>query len=214
MKKTLLTLCLSLGMAALTTSALAQESQQNPISGRIQYSNLPGEGAGSMKSLDQKLPQPSIRVGPSGDAGVGLAFLIGIEVTPAGRNALMMAEKVELLIDVVGVDQFNGAPPSPLRVALLHSGASANPQFYGHFGAWNDAKHFAEVGFIESDPAAGVYKFDVTKAMSNAPATTSNKPMIFFAIYSPLKDLVAANAGQHVLISGSGETAPRLQIIE
>ena len=158
-----------------------------------------------MKFLDQKLPQPTIRVGPAGEAGTGLAFLIGIEVTPEGRNKLMMARKIELLINVAGVDQFNGAPPSALKVGFLKSGAPKNVDAYPHFGAWNSAEDFAVVGSIAADSAPGQYKFDVTNLLETAPTTTSTQPMLFFAIYSPVSDLVAANAGRHVLIVGEGE---------
>jgi hypothetical protein len=186
---------------------------ENSNSGRIQYSAIPGSGDGAMSHLGQRLPQPDVRVGPSGNPGVGLAFLVAIEADENTRNALLMASKVEFLVNVAKVDPYNGAPPSAQKVALLTTTGNANPQ-YGHYGAWNNAEQFRVIGEIEADPSSDEYAFDITQAILDGPMPNSNNSVLYFAVYSPIEDLVAPNAGKHVLYSGSGSTTPRLKISE
>jgi hypothetical protein len=201
-----------IAVMALFAAALHAE-EGSPYSGRIQHTTPPGGGAGSLSHMGQQLPQKEIRVGPSSEEGIGLAFLVGLEIDDEQRNAMMMTEKVEFVVNVVAVDSYNGAPPSPLKVALLASGEGSDPR-WSRFGAWNKAKDFKLIGTIEHDPEPGEYRFDVTEALREAPPTSKSKPMLYFAIYSPEEDLTEENGGRHVMFSGEGETAPHIDIAE
>ncbi len=217
MKKTTSLLAITSTLVALAaTNAMAQVSipatETEKLAGRIQHGDLPGKGAGSMKMIDQSLPQPSVRVGPSSEEGVGLAYLLGFELDSEQANALMMGSKVELVVDVLKTDL--GGPDLPLDVVFLCSGLEAKPEHFVHFGAWNNAVNLAPVGKIEADPEIGETRFDVTEILQKAPPVSTDRPMVFFAIYSPLEDLKKENAGRHVLFGGEGAQSPRLEITE
>lgn len=201
-----------------TSSLLHAESIEVPamekekLSGRCQYGALPGAGAGSMKFVDASLPQDEIRVGSTESDGVGLGYLIGFELTPETVNNLVMASKVELVVNVVKTAL--GGNPSPLQVVLLSSNSPATLEMYPQFGAWNDAPQLTNVGTIESDPEIGEVTFDVTDAILKGAPATAEKPIVYFAIYAPMDDLVKDNRGKHVIFGGMLDEAPRLVISE
>jgi hypothetical protein len=204
------------GLAAAAISLHAQtqiDASQIPnLNGRIQYGAAPGQGAESLKFVDQSLPQKEIRVGPSKQNGVGLGYIIAFETDSETRNKLMMSEMVEFVVDVLNTAM--GGTPSPMKVVLLTTAGGSNPEHFAQFGAWNNAEQLVELGTIDGDPEVGEHRFDVTKALQDAPPPTDSNPTIFFGIYSPTEDLKSENEGQHVLFGGESGVAPRLIIAE
>ena len=211
--KNLHTLCFALFLT-LTVSAetIVPVAEIEKLCGRVQYGGLPSTGAGALKFVDQSLPQVEVRVGPSSNDGVGLGYLMAFEFSVDAINELLMADKVELSVHVLNTAL--GGTPSPMEVALLAGRGGNNPAHFAQFGAWNDAPDFVVVGTIDGDPELGEIRIDVTEALRGGSQPTTGNPVVFFAIYSPMEDLIGRSGGRHVLFSGEGVTAPRLILSE
>jgi len=194
-------------------AALGQDGQgkvENPFSGRVQFIAEPGLGPHNLTSVGDRLPVDEVYVGVNKNGG-GLAFLVGIDVSDQARSVLYSAKKAEFVVNVVGHNPFNGAPASPQVVALLTAGISKDEK-YPNRRAWGRAEDFRVLGNIPASPANGEYRFDITEALAQSPQVSTEKSLIYFAIYSPGKDLNEQNIGKQVLYSGSGNTAPRIDI--
>lgn len=211
--KTSLSLILTFLLASASwAETVIPASQTERLNGRVQYGGVPGSGAGSLKFVDQTLPQPEVRVGPSNNDGVGLGYLMAFEFSINDINELLLAEKVEIFVHVNKTAL--GGAPSPLVVALLTGSGGNNPAHFAQFGAWNDAPDFEVVGNIDGDPELGEIRIDVTDALRAGSQPSTTNPVVFFAIYSPMEDLRSANGGRHVIFEGQGNLAPRLIISE
>lgn len=182
--------------------------EQAPQSGRTQYSAAPGSGDGALKFVDSRLPQDEVRVGASGQDGVGLGYLMAFEMTPQARIELMRGSKVELEITVLRSAM--GGANAPLSLTFLDSAGRKNPDAFAQFGAWNNASHIQPVATIPAAPGPGTLRFDVTAILRAAPESTDQAPLVFFAIWAPTETLLSANDGRHVVFGGKGAETPTL----
>ncbi len=190
--------------AELTLTAM----EQAPQSGRTQYALPPGGGDGALKFVDSRLPQNEVRVGASGQDGIGLGYLIAFEMTPHARIELMRGSKVELEITVLRSAM--GGANAPLSLAFLDSAGRKSPDAFAQFGAWNNAPHNKPIASIPAAPAPGKLRYDVTDMLKSAPETTDQAPLVFFAIWASTGTLLSENDGRHVIFGGSGDETPKL----
>lgn len=195
----------SLFCIALTVSA-QELLPLNRISGRIQHEKDPGQGAGSMKFIDNALPQGEVRVGTTRQEGVSLGFLMAFSTTPEFRQRIAAGDAIELELEVKSTSR-SGAPDD-LKVVLLDMGSGEDASAFVHFGAWNNARDLKEVGTVHADPDAGMKTIDVTEALGDARRQPStDEPVIWFAVYLPLEAFEGPE-GRHVIFSGE----PKLRV--
>ncbi len=207
----LLPLLLALLPAALSASPIIlTPPEDSRLAGRIHFTREPGGGTGSMKLVDLRFPQREMRVGPTERSGTGLALLLGFRMTDQARAALEAGARAELVVHVRSSAM--GGSPSPLKVALLDSGAPDSDDSFSWFGAWNNGNAFTLLGELDADPDLGPHAFDATAAIAGARRTSPLRPVVFFAVYGPFDDLVDMNRGRHVIFEASGDKMPRLVI--
>ncbi|MCC5842654.1 MAG: hypothetical protein JJU05_00235 [Verrucomicrobia bacterium] len=195
-------LAMPLAFAAATLHAQEPLTALPRLSGRVQYVKNPGAGSGAMKFIDSPLPQPEIRVGPTRESGVAMGALLAFKTTPEIRRHIADGSRLELLIDVDGTSR--GGAPADLVVALLNTGSTDDHSAFVHFGAWNNAANFAEVGILEADPEKGLHLFNITEALrAAATQPTEATPVIWFAIYLPEDKIAGGQEGEHVILGGN-----------
>lgn len=187
-------------LTGLPELAAEQLSALPRLSGRVQHEKNPGDGAGSMKFIDSPLPQPEVRVGPTREEGVALGYLMAFATTPAFRQHMAAGTAMELVLEVKGTSR--AGAPDDLKVALLDIASSDDHGAFVHFGAWNNARDFQEVGTVDADPDAGMKRFDVTAALRDTRRQPSaNEPVVWFAVYLPA-NAIEGPEGRHVIFTG------------
>jgi hypothetical protein len=216
MKKTnllsfILLTCALAGLSSVS-AAIVLTPVEGKINGRVQYKAIPGTGDGSLNFVDMPLPTNEVRVGATEKSGVGLGYLIAFQTNEEAREALLLGEPVRLEMKVL--NKSLGGTTSNVKISFLYAGGNPMTQ-YVQYQAWNPGWDLMELALLPRNAEPGLYQAEATEAIKEARNfPTAENNLIWFALYVDDSELLAENAGKHIIFSGAGQDRPKLIIGE